>query len=115
MAEEVKEDVVETEETTDAKPDDAIEEGSSVEESSSDVVTEPTVEGEQPTADYVQLEQRVTSLEQRLLSVEQPAPAPVESGSDPSGEPEVAEESEGTDGDAREEDSTDDIKKMLDL
>lgn len=113
MAEETKEDVVETEETT--SEDTSQDEGSSVEESSSEVVTEPTVEGEQPKADYVQLEQRVTSLEQRLLSVEQPAPAPVESGSDPNGEPEVAEESEGTDGDSREEDSTDDIKKMLDL
>lgn len=113
MAEETKDDVVETEETSETKPDDAIDEGSSVEESSSDVVTEPTVEGEQPSTDLVQLEQRVTSLEQRLLSVEQPAP--VESGSDPNGEPETAEESEGSDGDSREEDSTDDIKKMLDL
>lgn len=111
MAEETKEDVVETEETT--SDETSQDEGSSVEESSSDVVTEPTVEGEQPSADYVQLEQRVTSLEQRLLSVEQPAP--VESGSDPNGEPEVADESEGSDGDSREEDSTDDIKKMLDL
>ena len=115
MAEEVKDEQIEETTSDETSDETSQDEGSSVEESSSDVVTEPTVEGEQPTADYVQLEQRVTSLEQRLLSVEQPAPAPVESGSDPNGEPEVAEESEGTDGDSREEDSTDDIKKMLDL
>lgn len=110
MAEETKDENLE--ETSEETSEDT---GSSVEESASEVTTDPTVEGEQPSSDLVQLEQRVTSLEQRLLSVEQPAPAPTTDGSDPNGEPEVAEESEGTDGDSREEDSTDDIKKMLDL
>lgn len=112
MAEE-KEDVAveETEETTQETSD-----GSSI-ESSEEVTTEPTTEGEQPITDLVQLEQRITSLEQRLLSVETPQPQTMQQtdGSDPNGEPEVAEESEGQDGDSRDIESTDEIKKMLDL
>lgn len=111
MAEEVKDETVEeTSEQTSEQPSD----GSSV-ESSSEVTTEPTVEGDNQSLDLVQLEQRITSLEQRLLSVE--TPQPTSDGSDPNGEPEVAEETTGQDGDSRDEDveSTDDIKKILDL
>ena len=110
MAEEVKDETVETQEETSEQTS----EGSSV-ESSSEVTTEPTVEDNNETLDLVQLEQRITSLEQRLLSVE--TPQPVTDGSDPNGEPEVAEETPGQDGDSRDDEveSTDDIKKILDL
>lgn len=116
MAEE-KEDVAvdETEETTQETSEETSN-GSSI-ESSEEVTTEPTTEGEQPITDLVQLEQRITSLEQRLLSVETPQPQTMQQtdGSDPKGEPEVAEESEGQDGDTRDVETTDEIKKMLDL
>lgn len=118
MAEEVKEETVEEKPNEDTKEEtsETTSEGSSI-ESSSDVTTEPTVENNNETLDLVQLEQRITSLEQRLLSVEtpQPAQADVSDGSDPNGEPEVAEESAGQDGDSRDVESTDDIKKILDL
>ncbi|WWT40396.1 hypothetical protein [Staphylococcus phage PT1-9] len=112
MAEEVKDEKVE--ETSEEKPEETSD-GSSVEESSSEVTTEPTVEGDNQSLDLVQLEQRITSLEQRLLSVE--TPQPTSDGSDPNGEPEVAEETTGQDGDSRDDEveSTDDIKKILDL
>lgn len=120
MAEEVKEETVEetpTDDTTE-ETSETTSEGSSI-ESSSEVTTEPTVEDNNQTLDLVQLEQRITSLEQRLLSVETPQAqsAPTVDGSDPNGEPEVAEESAGQDGDSRDDDveSTDDIKKILDL
>lgn len=112
MAEEVKEEKVE--ETSEEKPEETSD-SSSVEESSSEVTTQPTVEGDNQSLDLVQLEQRITSLEQRLLSVE--TPQPTSDGSDPNGEPEVAEETTGQDGDSRDDEveSTDDIKKILDL
>lgn len=74
-----------------------------------------TSDEENATLDLVQLEQRITSLEQRLLSVETtPAPAPVQDGS-PQSEPEIAEESDIDEPKDDNMESTDDIKKLLDL
>lgn len=115
MADEVKDETVEetSEETSEQTSD-----GSSI-ESSSEVTTEPTVENDNQSLDLVQLEQRITSLEQRLLSIETPQvqSAPTGDSSDTNGEPEVAEESAGQDGNSHDNDieSTDDIKKILDL
>lgn len=58
----------------------------------------------------VQLEQRVTSLEERLLSVETPAPAPAEEPA-----PAPTEEPPSNESDGEDEESTDDVKKILGL
>lgn len=79
-------------------------------ESASTVETDPVVESDKPIVDLVQLEQRVTSLEQRLLATEsQPAeqaPPPQDNG-----DTSIDENSE----DDSEMESTDDIKKILEL
>lgn len=88
-------------------------EGSSI-ESASTVETEPTKEEETPTPDYVQLEQRVTSLEQRLLSVEGSG-QPQDNGSDPNFEDQTSPTELESEADDSHIESTDDIKKLLDL
>lgn len=110
---ETKEEQQEEQEEQEEQEDQSIDEGSSI-ESASTVETDPTKEEDTLTPDYVQLEQRVTSLEQRLLSVEGPAQAQ-DNGSDPNFEDQTNPTELESEADDSHIESTDDIKKLLDL
>lgn len=110
MAEEVKDETV-NEETSSNESETEIKDETL--ESAGEVVTSPTVEGEQPVHDYVQLEQRVTSLEQRLNGQEQQQQEPPSTQEQPPQEDEPSSEDSGDDSDGIE--SSDEIKKILGL
>lgn len=105
MAEELKE----NEETKEETSEETKEDTSETIESASTVETDPVVE-DRPNIDLVQLEQRITSLEQRLLSVETPQPTET-----PETQPTETPEEETSEEESSDVESTEDIKKILDL
>ena len=104
MADELKEEEVKEEETS-------LDESTESLESAGEVTTSPTVEGEQPVHDYVQLEQRITSLEQRLNGQEQQQQQEPPSTQEQPQEDEPSSDESSSD----DEESTEDVKKILGL